>query len=112
MKIDFKQKVFNLDGDAFKGDDDKTVPLSQFCVSSLLANYGDEQGVTGEEKFKRYELASKIKDKEADVTAEEISKIKLLVGKSFAPVLVGPIYLALEGKSSEPKAAEAKAKKS
>ena len=61
-----------------------------------LEGYPDEQA-SGEEKFKRYQLAERISAAgPQDVSVEEVALIKRLIGKGYPPMVVGPAWLALE----------------
>ena len=96
MKINFSQSVHSIDGKPFM-ENEKPLTLGTFCWTALLANYQDEQNLAGEEKFKRFNLASKLYGMdEVDLTAEDIAKIKACVGKFHGPAVVGPVYNALE----------------
>ena len=92
MKINFNQKLESFDG--------KEVGiLKQFCIEPLLATFPDEQNLAGEEKLRRFLLASKIHwaDGEAELMAEEISLVKKLIGKGYGPLVVGQAWKMLEG---------------
>jgi hypothetical protein len=74
--------------------------LRGVCVEALLASYEDERALAGEEKLKRWELAMKIKKAQdpADLSVEEISLIKKLIGKAYGALVVGQAWSMLEGK--------------
>jgi len=99
MKIDFTKQLKDLDGKTIV-EKDGAITLKSICINSLMANYQDEKNLSGEEKFKRYELAMKISEngKDVDLKAEDISLIKQLVGKAFTPLVVGQTYKMLEDK--------------
>lgn len=98
MKIDFNQPVCDLNGKPFP-DGEGPLTLSAVCVAALLQTYQDEQGkITGEEKYQRYDLATRVNGKAADVTVEQIGRLKQLIGKFFGPSVVGPTYDMLEGR--------------
>jgi len=100
MKIKLTQKIKNLKGENLK-DGKVDIELKAVCVNALLSETPEKEGgkVDGNEKMKRFLLAEKIeKAKELDLKAEEIAKIKAIVGGSFAPLIVGRVYNALEGK--------------
>lgn len=100
MKIDFNQQVIGLDGKPFTDrDGGSTVNLSFLCTQALLGQYPNEKELSGDDKFKRYELASKIKDKEADISVEDIVLLKKLTGMFYATAVVGPVFLLLEGRA-------------
>ena len=96
MKIDFSQVLCGLDGKPMTENDGSAATLKSVTVMSLLAVYQDERP-TGEEKFRRYDVAARVQASKdpVDVTEAEIKTIKDLVGKFFGPAVVGPVYLAL-----------------
>lgn len=100
MKIDFAQLMTGMDGGFFL-DNDKPVTLWQLAVKALLANFSDENP-PGEEKYQRYELASKLTAVKgpADATPADIARIKHCSGKLYPVTLVGPVYRALDGKAN------------
>lgn len=96
MKRDFNRTLIGLDGQPMLADGSEVL-LSAPVVNALLAQFPDEQGLSGEEKFKRYKLAERVtKGGVQEVSAEDIALIKRLVGKAYAPAFVGPTYEALE----------------
>lgn len=97
MKIDFERKLHTLAGKEITNTDKSEVTLKSISVEALLGIYPDEQALTGMEKFGRYHLAQRIHGGEADFTAEEIGKIKLVIGKAYPPAVVGPAYIILDG---------------
>ena len=107
MKIDVSVVLKDLESKEIKiqkpvGDKVELVDmrLKDACKEALMGIYDDEKQVSGQEKFDRYQLATKIvlADADCDLTVEEISKIKSLIGKSYGPAIVGPVYSLLEKK--------------
>ena len=98
MKINFNQPIKNIQGEGIKDLTLKTV-----SVESLLATFDDERSLLGEEKAKRYLLATRIyaNPEDIDLTVEEISKIKQLIGKGYGPLVVGQAWEILEGREKE-----------
>jgi hypothetical protein len=93
MKINFNQPIKNI-----QGEEIKDLTLKVVSVESLLATFSDEQ-ISGEEKAKRYLLATRIyANEELELTVEEIAKIKQLIGKGYGPLIVGQAWEMLEGK--------------
>lgn len=93
MKRDFSPEL------TFKGkpvkEGDAILTLRAVSMGVLLMT--DEQGISPEEKFKRFKLAERIGDDGMqEVTAEEIALIKRLIGRSCQPIVVGPAYELLE----------------
>ena len=96
---------------SFKTLDGKNIPanpqnpeegemtLKNVCVASLLAPL-EEERLEGEEKAKRYVIAQKIyecKEKTVNLTVEDISLLKKLIGNMYLPLIVGQAYSFLEG---------------
>jgi hypothetical protein len=101
MLIDFTQKILDIHGNeipATGGQDSKAMTLADAAVNALLIPYNDEPNLAGVEKVKRFKLAQKIEDgaDRVELTAEEISAIKLLIGKAFNATVVGYSYELLE----------------
>ena len=94
MKINFNQPIKNI-----QGEEIKDLTLKIISVEALLATFSDEQSLSGEEKAKRYVLATRIyaNPEELDLTIEEIAKIKQLIGKGYGPLIVGQAWDMLEG---------------
>ena len=95
MKINFNQPIKNI-----QGEEIKDLTLKTVSVEALLATFPDEQSLSGEEKAKRYLLATRIyaNPEELDLTIEEIAKIKQLIGKGYGPLVVGQAWEILEGR--------------
>ena len=95
MKINFNQPIKNI-----QGEEIKDLTLKTVSVEALLATFSDEQSLSGEEKAKRYLLATRIyaNPEDIDLTVEEISKIKQLIGKGYGPLVVGQAWEILEGR--------------
>jgi hypothetical protein len=68
-------------------------------IDCLVANYADEKDLSGQEKFNRFQLAQKIinADEIIDLPVEEVSKLKHLIGKAYSTIVVGRMFLFLEG---------------
>ena len=98
MKVNFGKVLVDFDGAAISAKDKNEAVLRGVAVDALLAIYQDEQNLSGEEKLKRYILAEKVYKKEDDLTVEEIALLKKLIGKAYAPLIVGQAWKILEGK--------------
>ncbi len=102
MKIDFDVVLKNIEGKVFKGVDDgaeKDLTLKDACIVVLTSDIPiEEPRPDGAEKFKRYELAVKLKTGGViDIPSEEVAKVKRLIGLMCQVQLVGACYNALEG---------------
>jgi hypothetical protein len=100
MLINFTHEIKQLDGKSIPGlgGKEKTT-LKDVAVDALLAQFQDEQNLSGEEKCKRYVLATRIYgNDEIELTVEEVALIKKLIGRGFSPLVVGQAYSMLEGK--------------
>ena len=100
MQLNFNVQLVSFDGPLVEAG--KPITLKQMAVLALAAQLPDEHGIGGDEKFNRYQLADRIsKSTEAiEVSAEEITKIKMLLGKGWGAMIVGPAYMLLEGGST------------
>ncbi len=104
--IDFTKPLTNMDGSPVTDKDGKSpekIPtLGSICESALLAQYADERDpsgketITPQEKFERWKLAAKVNGKDANLSPEELALIKKLVGKAYAPLIVGQAWSMLD----------------
>src|SRR5262245_23377648 len=104
MKIDFSAVIKDLDGSPVKqGEKDAT--LGHVACTALLASYADEQNLPVEDKVRRFRLAEiAAKGGEREVKVEDVALIKQLIGKAFAPLIVGRAYDIIEPPAAEPRA--------
>ena len=74
------------------------------ATEALLAVLDDEKGLSGKEKYDRFNLTHKINKAEGavDLSAEEIAKIKELIGKCFRTLVVGAAYDVIESVDRNP----------
>lgn len=98
MKINFDQELKKLDGTSLEN-----TTLRSVTLEALQALFQDEQGLSGEEKARRWALATRIyaNPENIDLKVEEIATIKKLIGKAYGPLVVGQAWEMLEGKSKE-----------
>lgn len=97
MKINFDtilKDMFNKEMEDAGGK----VTLRRVATEALMAIYRDEN-ISGEEKFKRYQLCIKVNTAPSDLEwkAEEVTKLKDLIGKGYGPMVVGRAFDLLEG---------------
>lgn len=84
-----------MDGE---GDKRKAITLGIVCCNALLANYPDEQGLSGTEKVNRFNLARHAaKGEVTEISVENVALIKMLLAKGFSTMTVGCAYELLEG---------------
>lgn len=71
--------------------------LGLACYHALLVSFPDEQNVSGEEKFRRGELASAVRSA-ADYapSSEEVTLLKKVVAKLYSPGVVFAVYRKLD----------------
>lgn len=102
MKINTEKTLKTLDGENIKRDNNQDVLVKDVILNSLLANFPDEQNLSGEEKVKRYALATKVhQNTDPDLSIEELAMIKKLVGKMYTALIVGQMWEILEGKTDK-----------
>ena len=102
--IDFNQPILDLNNHPLKDKEGgRDLTLGEVCCSALLANIqGDPADAT--QKFKRFKLAQKI---QGSVEEEKFPTLRLnstqkkmieeLVSKTYAVIVYGRLYEALEG---------------
>ena len=100
MLIDFTAGIKKITGEVIKNEN-KELTLRDVCASGLLADLEEEKNLSGDEKLNRYILADRIykSTEPIELKAEEIAKIKTLVGKSHITLVVGQVYQLLEGQN-------------
>lgn len=97
MKRDFSTILIGIGGQKILDGDQQPLTLGVAAVTALVASYPDEPNLTGEGKFKRWLLAERLANGGViEVSAEEVTLIKQLIGRGYPPLVVGPAYLALE----------------
>jgi len=99
MKINFSQALKALDGTPISRLDGKgEFTLKFVSQEALLLSFQDEQGLGGEEKTRRWVLATMIEanPEKIDLTSEQIALIKKLIGKAYGPLIVGQAWELLE----------------
>ena len=106
MKIDFNQKIMNLDGTAplKKGDSETYYLLGDAAAEVLLV---PEQGTDGLERAKRGALAIDIARRKGvmDLPIEDVALIKKRIGEVMGPLVVTQAWPMLE-KVGEEKGAD------
>lgn len=89
---DFSTVLRGEDGVPYKDEliaqkPDLTLGLVSF--HALLGEYKDEPNLPGEEKYRRGELAARVRDAgELQLKAEEVALLKKVVAKAYGPLIV------------------------
>lgn len=97
MKVDFSKPILSMKNEPII-EEGKPITLSTICSSALLMPYEDEKNLSGDEKVKRFKLASQVYDSgEQEITIEDASLLKKLIAKAYTPLIVGRAYALLEG---------------
>lgn len=98
MKIQLSQKLKDIHGNPLKNGDDE-VRLSTIFIDSLLANFTDEKDLPGQVKVSRFVLAQEIQRKKEgtiDLSLEDATLLKTLVGKAYGTLIVGQVWEILK----------------
>lgn len=110
MRIKIDQKIMRIDGKPFTyTNTGKPFTLKSIAIEALLYFRGmrnpqtgaiEEKEDTFDEKMVKYRIYEKLKNagKEVELTVEEITKIKKLIGETRPQLIVGQIADMLEGK--------------
>jgi hypothetical protein len=87
--------IRDTDGKVLRPERDFT--LRKACTEALQANGLAGDTLDGEERFRRYQLAVKIMSEDSpDLSAEEITKLKRVIGLAFGAIVVGRAYEILD----------------
>jgi len=99
MLRNFNQPILGMDNEPLKDEKGTPILLENIAVNALLAATQDDRA-DGTEKAKRFTLAMKINNQTepVDVTAEELVKMKEMIGKVYTALVVGRAYDLLEAK--------------
>lgn len=98
MKIDFSVILMGIDENPMKRrlGSDEIATLKDIAFDALLSIMEGDRS-SGEEKFRRYELAMKIKnEKDVDLPIEDVALIKKLIGSMYSPLVVGQAWKVLD----------------
>lgn len=98
MKLNFNQQILNLDEKPLMNADGSPVTMAYAAKEALLAIFPTEKEISGDEKFKRYQLAKKINSssEECEISIEEAALIKKLVSMAYGANVVGRLYEMME----------------
>ena len=97
MKINFNQPLMKLgiNETLLKPNSTESFCLKDATIEALLA---PEENLSGEEKAKRYLMATRIyaNPEGPDFSLEELGIIKKVIGKGYGPLVVGQAWGMLE----------------
>jgi hypothetical protein len=97
MKINFDAPLLTLAGDVIIDENQRPFRLADAAVNALLGTESQETPAT--EKVKRFNLARAIQEGgEIELDIEDLAIVKMLIGKAFAPLVVGQAFELLEGR--------------
>ena len=92
-EIDVTTPIVDLDGKPITMDgkpDGVPLTLRTVAENALLATYQDEHELSGDKKVERMVLAQQIHAaSKIDLTAENVTLLKQLIGKAYGPLIVG-----------------------
>ncbi len=104
MEIKLNEKIKDLKGEVINSTVTKVdLTLKEVMTTSLLSNYKDEN-TDGKEKFDRFQMAMKIENcmgNKINFKTEEVNKIKTLIGKSYATIIVGRAFNIIEAEEDD-----------
>jgi hypothetical protein len=102
MKLDVTTTLKLMDGtpimEVGKDGQAETAVVRTALVNALLQPTDKDAGI---DKMKKYDLAMRIYSAKTlvELTIEECAMVKELVGKSFAPLVVGQLWNLLDGRN-------------
>lgn len=77
--------------------------LGRAIFHALVRPYSDEGGLSGEEKFKRGDLAYRVFDKKnAALSPQDVILCKLVIGKLYTPLIIRQAYIMLDPSMAPP----------
>lgn len=92
MKINFGAPIKDIKGEPIV-ENEKAVTLGSVSCQALLASYPDEQNLSGKDKVERFTLAALCSNEiESDISLEDATLLKKLIGKAYGPLVVGRVY--------------------
>ena len=97
MKLDTGTTLKTLEGEPLQNGE-KDLTLGAVCIEALLSTFKDELALSGEQKLRRYRLASRIsRNAQCNLSSEDTALVKQLVAKAYGPLAVGQVWDLLEG---------------
>lgn len=100
MKRNFNAIITNLDGEPLKDSNDADLTLKRVCMDAIGAHMDGDAQMSGDDKFKLYELASRIAKgfkagEPVEISDTEMTTIKNRVAKVWGVFVVGPVFSLL-----------------
>jgi hypothetical protein len=97
MKVNVDQGLTSYNGEPMTenaAEDSPPATLKAVLVQACLM----AQESSGDQKYRVYQLLKRIDaGGEVELSAEDVSKLKALVGQSYPVGVVGPVWSVLEG---------------
>lgn len=110
IEVDLNTPILDEKGAPVKigGDSKEDATVKDVVARALFTSFPDEKGLSGEEKYKRAVLGTKIANStgKIDLSSEDITLIKKLVGMAFNNLVVLRVWDVLDPKSVPTEAAE------
>jgi len=96
MKINFNMGLKNLKGETLK-DKGKDLTLKDVSTNALLGNYQDEK-IDGEEKLKRFLLATRIYESRGEIELEndDVKLVKDMIAKGYSTIVTARAWQILD----------------
>lgn len=97
-KIDMNAKLLNIDGSniPISPTDPTALTLRKACVDALGAMGLPGDNPDAVEKGKRFWLMLKIQHQKGDLTVDDISLVKKMIGMAYGPIVMGRAYELLD----------------
>jgi hypothetical protein len=91
------EQLRRLDGSPLEDSEGQAITVQSVCEQALVAQVPGENP-EGQEKFRRYALAMRIRTQEGmpDLQAKDVVLLKELVGVMFGPLVVGQVWAILD----------------
>jgi len=95
MKINFNVGLKNLKGETLK-DKEKDLTLKDASTNALLGNYDEK--IDGNEKLKRFLLATKIYESNGEIELEndDVKLVKDMIAKGYSTVVTARAWQILD----------------
>lgn len=106
MKIDVTTPILDLDNNPIpvklQGGDEKDMTLGYVLIQAAFATAKGDEAQTGDDKLFLFKIAQKVSEAEkeavpAELTVEELSRMKKRIGTIYATIIVGRVFPLLDG---------------